>query len=102
MPEKIGSRRGSKIGPLLAESGEESFSPSEHMSGFSEASAGSRYAGPSGPVSCYGIGAGSCYASLLRTISSCYFQFSAQAGYAKKLGSEYKSDSVAWLIHEEP
>ena len=34
MPEKIGSRRGSKIGPPLAESGEESFSPSEHMSGF--------------------------------------------------------------------
>ena len=50
MPDKMHLEGGPKIGPLLAESEEESFSQTQHMSGFAEAPAGSRYAGPSGPV----------------------------------------------------
>ena len=50
MPDKMHLEGGPKIGPPLAESEEESFSHSQHMSGFSEAPAGSRDAGPSGPV----------------------------------------------------
>ena len=50
MPDKMHLEGGPKIGPLLAESEEESSGQSQHMSGFSEAPAGSRYAGPSGRV----------------------------------------------------
>ena len=46
MPHKMNLEEDRKIGPPLAESEEETFSTSEHMSGFSEALAGSRYAGP--------------------------------------------------------
>ena len=49
MPDKMHLEAGPKIGPSLAES-EEIFSQSQHVSGFSEAAAGSCYAGPSGPV----------------------------------------------------
>ena len=50
MPDKMHLKGGPKIGPPLAESEEEYFSHSQHMPGFSEAPAGSRYTGPSGPV----------------------------------------------------
>ena len=50
MPDKMHLEGGPKIGPLLAKSAEESFSQSQHMSRSSQAPAGSRYAGPSGPV----------------------------------------------------
>ena len=50
MPDKMHLEGGPKLGPPLAESEEESFSHSQHMSGFLKAPAGSRYAGPSGPV----------------------------------------------------
>ena len=50
MPDKMHLEGGPKIGPPLAKSEEESFSQSQHMSRSSEAPAGSRYAGPSGPV----------------------------------------------------
>ena len=77
MPDKMHLEGGPNIGPPLAESGEERYTPSEHMSGFSEAPANSITQGqaallrkPAG--SCYGIGASSCYAPLLRTIVCCY------------------------------
>ena len=64
----------------LAESEEESFSHSQYMSGFLKAPAGSRYAGPSGPVTetrpVLLRDWGRCYTPLLRTIGSCYFQSS--------------------------
>ena len=50
MPDKMNREGGPKIGPPLAESEKQNFSSSEHTSGLSEASAGSRYTGPSGPV----------------------------------------------------
>ena len=77
MPDKKG---GPKIGPPLAESEEESFSPSEHMSGFAEAPAGSRYAGLGGPVTETGRfllrlsrNWGRLLLHSIRTIGSCYF-----------------------------
>ena len=50
MRDKMHLEGEAKIGIPLAESEEERFSPSEHMPRFSEPNAGSRYAGPSGPV----------------------------------------------------
>ena len=81
MPDKTHLEGGLKIGPPLAEYEKENFSHSQHTSEFSEAAAGSRFAGPAALLrkptsSCYRIGAGSCCAPLLRTIASCFFQSS--------------------------
>ena len=81
MPDKMHIEGGPKIGPHLAESEEESFSLSEHMSGFSEPRLVPVTQGPAALLQKpagfgYGIGAGSCYTPLLRTIGSCYLQSS--------------------------
>ena len=69
MPDKMHLEGGPKISPPLAESEEESFSPSEHVSGFPEPQLVPVTQGPAALIrkpagSCCGIGGGSCYSTV--------------------------------------
>ena len=90
MPDKVHLERGRKIGPPLKESkGKKKTSRSQFISGFSEAPAGSRHAGPSGPVTELGL-------PLYRTIGPSYFQSSTELG---KGGDDLRAEPYGIDMH---